>query len=184
MLKYEFPPGYKGCNLQKLSSIQGDEPVNTSTACCSNSPQSKQQWMEWMYSLEQKPSIGQQNLPSSAELIAGLSPALNNSRRKALVILANEKGFFISAIAKHLKARRKTVQHYLADFQSGGIALLFGRKPRKIKYDVTDLKNAVFALLHEPPMLSGFNRTTWRLEDLHKTLRKWATQLAAISYEQ
>lgn len=172
MLKYEFPPGYKGCNLQKLSSIQGDEPVNTSTACCSNSPQSKQQWMEWMYSLEQKPSIGQQNLPSSAELIAGLSPALNNSRRKALVILANERGFSISAIAKHLKARRKTVQHYLADFQSGGIEFLFGRKPRKIKYNVTDLKNVVFALLHEPPMLSGFNRTTWRLEDLHKTLIK------------
>lgn len=172
MLKYEFPPGYKGCNLQKLSFIQGDEPVNTSTAYYSTSPQSKQRWMEWMYLLEQKASIGQQNLSSSAELIAALSPSINNSRRKSLVILANERGFSISEIAKHLRARRKTVQHYLADFQSGGTALLFGRKPGKIKRDITDLKNAVFALLHEPPMLSGFNRTTWRFEDLHKTLRK------------
>jgi len=34
-----------------------------------------------------------------------------------------------------------------------------------------ELNDAVFALLHTPPSDSGFNRTTWRLADLHSTLR-------------
>ena len=34
-----------------------------------------------------------------------------------------------------------------------------------------ELNDAVFALLHTPPRDNGFNRTTWRLADLHSTLR-------------
>ena len=65
---------------------------------------------------------------------------------------------------------RMTIRRYCADFQSGGTELLFGRKPRERKADEPGFKNAVFALLHEPPALSGFNRTTWRMKDLAKTL--------------
>jgi hypothetical protein len=66
---------------------------------------------------------------------------------------------------------RKTVRNYLTAFQSGGIELLFQRKTKRVKADDTKLKSAVFALLHEPPSLSGYNRTTWRMEDLQKTLK-------------
>jgi hypothetical protein len=34
-----------------------------------------------------------------------------------------------------------------------------------------ELNDAVFALLHTPPCDSGFNRTTWRLADLHSALQ-------------
>jgi hypothetical protein len=33
-------------------------------------------------------------------------------------------------------------------------------------------KQAVFSLLHSPPSLHGFNRTTWRMVDLHAALRR------------
>ena len=39
------------------------------------------------------------------------------------------------------------------------------------KSDDPKLKAAVFSLLHEPPSLSGYNRTTWRMDDLHETLK-------------
>src|ERR1043166_879349 len=32
-------------------------------------------------------------------------------------------------------------------------------------------RTAVFSLLHTPPRDSGFNRTTWRLADLHSALK-------------
>ena len=51
MLEYEFPPGYKGCNLKKLSATRDEEPIGTARACYSKSPRAKQRWMEWMYSL-------------------------------------------------------------------------------------------------------------------------------------
>jgi hypothetical protein len=40
-------------------------------------------------------------------------------------------------------------------------------EPKQRKYQESKYKDAVFALLHTPPSLHGFNRTTWRLRDLH-----------------
>lgn len=57
-------------------------------------------------------------------------------------------------------------------FDTGGLEALLGRKHRKRKANDDSFKKALFGLLHEPPTLSGFNRTTWRMADLRKTLRE------------
>ena len=56
-------------------------------------------------------------------------------------------------------------------FRAGAEDLLFDRKHKTRKADDESFKQALFSLLHEPPTLSGHNRTTWRMEDLQNTLR-------------
>jgi hypothetical protein len=51
--------------------------------------------------------------------------------------------------------------------QSEGQAL--GSK--KKKYQVEEYKAAVFAILHAPPKDYGFNRTTWRIRDIHAAMK-------------
>jgi transposase len=127
--------------------------------------------MEWIYEHEQQP-FEQQNVIGLGESFDGLTYAQNRLRKKILTVQAKEHGFSVSAIAVHLGASRKVVRRYLAEFKVGGTELLLGRKLIGRKADDPALKTALFALLHEPPSLSGFNRTTWRLQDLHKELAR------------
>lgn len=46
------------------------------------------------------------------------------------------------------------------------------RRTRPHKADDDEFKKVLFGLLHEPPSLSGYNRTSWRLEDLRDALAR------------
>ena len=49
-----------------------------------------------------------------------------------------------------------------------------GIKPRygaKRKYEIEEYKEALFSILHAPPKDFGFNRTTWRMKDLHSVMQ-------------
>jgi len=120
--------------------------------------------------MELRPSIAQQCSRGNGDLIKGISQSPNSPRKRALAVLAQKQGFSIGATAKHLGVSRKTVRGYQTAYQEYGTKLLFGRKQKNLKSDDPDFQSAVFALLHEPPSLSGFNRTTWRMKDLQKTL--------------
>ena len=134
--------------------------------------QVKQDWMEWLYGLERNPLAMDCDLHELPDLLNQLSPSPNRPRKRTLAILARRKGFSIHAIGEHLGLSRKTVRGYIADFEAAGAAQLRIPIQRKRKSDDERLKSAVFNLLHEPPSLSGYNRTTWRMEDLHKTLKE------------
>ena len=71
-------------------------------------------------------------------------------RNRALTILGSQASFSIRSIAAALKIAR------------GSCA----------KYDNSALKDAVFALFHEPPSNYDINRTTWRMEDFRFVLAK------------
>ncbi|NVO06677.1 MAG: IS630 family transposase [Rhodoferax sp.] len=88
-----------------------------------------------------------------------------------LTILAKRAGFSVSAIARHLGISQTTASGYLVDFESTGGTCMFHPPRRKRKSDDPLLKDAVFSLLHEPPSLSGYNRTTWRMDDLQQALK-------------
>jgi transposase len=108
-----------------------------------------------------------------------LSPPPNNPRKKLLSVMALDMGFSINATAKHLGLSRNTVRKYLAAFDAGGIDGLLARKTVPRKVDDEAFRSALFALLHEPPSLSGYNRTTWRLQDLKDALATrghWASR--------
>ena len=81
-----------------------------------------------------------------------------------------DNGFSIRATAERLGLSRNTVRKYLAAFDAGGVENLLARKVRPLKADDEAFSTALFALLHEPPSLSGYNRTTWRLKDLKAAL--------------
>ena len=130
----------------------------------------KLRWMEWIYEIEHDPSACSYAVPSDALLISMLNPHPNNPRKKLLSVLAHDKGFSASATAKHLGISRRSVCKYLTSFDTGGIDALIGRKQKDRRADDETFKQALFSLLHEPPSLSGFNRTTWRMDDLRSAM--------------
>jgi transposase len=82
-----------------------------------------------------------------------------------------------ASVARDFQVSTKTVQKWIARFRVQGRAGLDDRSSRphhiarRHLQPGSELSDAVFALLHTPPMDSGFNRTTWRLVDLHSALK-------------
>ena len=66
-------------------------------------------------------------------------------------------------------------------FTAGGVQALFanGRRIGGRLADNEATRQAVFALLHEPPSAIGINRTTWRMADLTQVLRERGTPVCA-----
>jgi transposase len=125
--------------------------------------------MEWLYELE-RGTFANTAISLDAALASTLSGRGESARKRILSILARGRGFSISATAEHLGVTRNTVRKYLVAFDAGGTDMLLGRKQRPRKTDDESFRKALFGALHEPPSLSGFNRTTWRMDDLQKTL--------------
>lgn len=101
---------------------------------------------------------------------AELEGARCTARKIVVAAMAKEAGFSHRAIAQHLGLARGTVRTHLEAYAVGGVDALLERKVRLHKADRDDFKKVLFGLLHEPPSLSGYNRTSWRLEDLRQEL--------------
>jgi hypothetical protein len=43
---------------------------------------------------------------------------------------------------------------------------MLSRPAKKKKWDFPEVKKAVFSILHAPPSDFGFNRISWRMEDI------------------
>jgi len=171
ILKYEHPPGYKSSVRSRVKYPQANQTTH-SVVQQSKYFKSKLLWMEWLYSLEQphRPHSDAESLAGFNKIYDVLNPSPNSPRSKALVVLAMLEGFSINQIAKHLGIARVTVRHYFSSFKKGGEDEVFKGKSRPRKSEDPDLKKCIFTLLHEPPSLHGFNRTTWRMLDLREAL--------------
>jgi transposase len=102
-------------------------------------------------------------------------------RKKAVAVLADLRGVPIRTIAASLSISRVSVRKYVRVFTAGGVEALFANR-RRIGGRLADneaTRQAVFALLHEPPSASGINRTTWRMADLTQVLRERGTPVCA-----
>src|SRR4030095_5827414 len=86
-------------------------------------------------------------------------------------------GQMAASVARDFRVTTKTVLKWVRRFRSEGARGLVDRSsrphriPRQLLQPGKALNDAVFALLHTPPRDSGFNRTTWRLVDLHAALQ-------------
>jgi len=86
-------------------------------------------------------------------------------------------GQMAASVARDFRVSAKTVFKWLARFRAEGSAGLEDRssRPHRIERRYLqlgkELSDAVFALLHTPPCDNGFNRTTWRMADLHSALQ-------------
>jgi transposase len=96
---------------------------------------------------------------------------------RSLMVSRVLDGQMAASVARDFRVSTKTVFKWIARFRSEGPVGLDDRssRPHRIarRYLQPDkpLSDVVFALLHTPPRDSGFNRTTWRLADLHSALK-------------
>lgn len=162
VLATESPPGYGGRgNSPDLKRVPFVPPAPK----LSRAEVTLCRWKDWLYDLERYPK-------SDDALASKLSGCTDKSRKKIMATMAHRDGFTSSSIAENLNLSKVTLRHYFSLYDAGGVEALLGRKPRPLKADDESFKKALFALLHEPPSLSGYNRTTWKMDDLRDSLAK------------
>jgi transposase len=140
---------------------------------------SREQVFDWMQSIIQgkmtleflKGELTDLTRNELKSLFVAATKGERSVRNKALAVLAYARGINASPICSFLQISNRSLFRYWRDFRKGGTKLLFLRKPRSDKKAcIPAVQNAVFAVLHSPPSAYGFNRTTWRLEDLRTAL--------------
>lgn len=167
MLASELPP--------RLGAKRVQGPSNGVTRSRVEAPRSlratlSQRWADWLCSVERGSAQIAQTDSRIVALHDLVSPPGSDPRRKFLSVLAHDAGFSVRATADRLGLSRNSVRKYISAFDAGGVEGLLARKALPRKADDVAFRSALFALLHEPPSLSGFNRTTWRLIDLRTAL--------------
>lgn len=168
ILLIEAPPGYR-------SEIRQRDVIP-----CEGTPLGKpgkgvkgdSRWRSWLAALERGCVSSGFTADVDQELKALLLPESITQRKKALVVLARDQGFSIRRISVLSGISRNTIRLYLSAFHESGVAGLLERKQRAKKSEGPEVREALFQLLHEPPSLSGVNRTIWRLTDLRTALAK------------
>lgn len=91
-------------------------------------------------------------------------------RNKALASLGRLKGIGGSVLAQCLQMPRSTINRYFHRFQCEGVDALFTPPKSKKKKEDPECGPFLFSLLHSPPSVYGINRTSWKMEDLHRIL--------------
>ena len=117
-------------------------------------------------------SLGARDPDEISELLRRIKERRLADRNKALAVIASRQGISPCIICRFLGIDRKSLRRYLRLFDEGGTAALFSRQvdPSRALTNAST-KQAVFALLHEPPANHGINRTTWKMADLLRVLR-------------
>ena len=98
-------------------------------------------------------------------------------RCRFLIVSRIMNGHTAASVARDFQITTKTALKWVARFRAEGANGLTDKSSRPHRIVRQSLKpgkelnDAVFTLLHKPPSDSGFNRTTWRLADLHSTLK-------------
>lgn len=75
-------------------------------------------------------------------------------------------------IAAFLGVYIRTVKKTILRYRRKGVAALFVPRAGMRKFDDPRYKEKVFTVLHAPPKDYGFNRTTWRLRDVHTVMAR------------
>jgi len=102
-----------------------------------------------------------------------------NLRNRSLTLLAHGCGVATEHIASFLCIARTTARRYISDFKKGGVQWVLDLSHEKVKKaDDPNYINAVFKTLHAPPSAFGFNRTSWRMDDLHTVLLQQGTPIS------
>jgi transposase len=135
--------------------------------------------IEWMRQMLQKEmnedtlhrELG--DIPDLAVLLQHLHNGRLRDRNRAMVVLATHRNIPSQAICTFLGVGKALVRKYRNKFRASGAAAIFVPQTRSNrKIDDSDLRNAVFGLLHEPPTNHGINRTSWTMPLLSGVLNE------------
>jgi transposase-like protein/transposase len=107
-----------------------------------------------------------------ATLFAHAKGASRPRRFRSLAVLFHLCGVPERLIAAFLVVYIRTVKKTVLRYRRQGVAALFPPRAGVRKFNDLRYKEMVFAVLHAPPKDYGFNRTTWRLRDVHTVMRR------------
>ena len=109
---------------------------------------------------------------SIADILSVCKSGRLTERNKALLALALLHEIPLSYIEKYTQVSVRTLYRWRALFADAGFdALIARRRRRNLLVNRSDLKDVIFKVLHEPPILHGFPRTNWRAVDLKRALQ-------------
>jgi len=91
-------------------------------------------------------------------------------RNKATVILGHAKGIGIPFISECLFVPTRTIHDVISRYKRSGVQQSLFNKKRGFKHEIQDYISKVISILHAPPSSYGFNRTSWRQEDILKVM--------------
>ena len=92
-------------------------------------------------------------------------------RASTMAVIGRAKGISAREVGAFVGVCARTVRKRCAAHAAGGVSALYSRRPRANRKVADEkLKDAIFALLHEPPSLHGINRTSWIMPELSRVL--------------
>jgi transposase len=123
----------------------------------------------------------QQEFPNAVDLSRlahFISAGRLRERKKAMAVVAALKGIPPMVTAKCLQIHPRAVTRYFNRYGAGGTTELFRCRRAKSKDDEQD-KQFLFSVLHSPPSAYGINRTSWKMDDLHRILDESGHRMSA-----
>ena len=92
-------------------------------------------------------------------------------RKRALTLLSYYKGIPVDSISDYFLIPKSTILFQLRLLKEQSLKSLMKAKRRRVKkYEDPKYINELFKILHAPPANYGFNRTSWRQEDIKKVM--------------
>jgi len=92
-------------------------------------------------------------------------------RNRAVGILSLCKGIPHQVITEFLFISRSSLLRNLKVFQSKGVKPIISDKGKRLlKHENPKYIDKIFSILHSPPSVYGFNRTTWKHDDIMKVM--------------
>ena len=133
-------------------------------------------WAAWMIQLlladDPLPQL-QREFPNAIEL-SGLSHYISagrfRERKKAMAVVASLKRVPVKVTAKCVQLHARAVTRYFNRYGTGGTTELFRCRRAIGKKDDEQDRQFLFSVLHSPPSAHGINRTSWKMDDLHRIL--------------
>lgn len=98
---------------------------------------------------------------------------LHYLRRRAQAVIFYRSGINLEAIMRFLILGRGAVKRYIRSFEAGGADGLLERMhwKRGTKPQNPKLREVVLSIMHSPPSIFGFNRTSWTIKLMKDALQ-------------
>jgi transposase len=152
---------------------------------------SPQQMNDWMHLVSQGAKTSSQIKQDVGDTLTGDDVATLleyvrikplKLRNRALALLAYGNGITSGHIASFLCVTQPTAWQYISDFKKGGVQWVLDLSHEKVKKAADpNYAAAVFKTFHAPPGAFGFNRTTWRMDDLCAALIKQGVRISRVN---
>lgn len=106
-------------------------------------------------------------------------------RNRAMTILAYTNNISKSVISSFLFLSPQTISRYIKQFEADGVEKLIDMSKNVVKkHEDPKYIDEVFTILHSPPSEYDINRTTWKMEDLHRVMAEKGLGIARSGIRQ